>query len=560
MYELTERDKMQILQKMNLSLMAIIECDDNMADFDDKTYGYADIFNPEGYVQCYCKTGKGIRQENVMRCPHCGNKLTPLLSPKKRVELEDKRQKRRNICMNMPSSTYKQQTLFYAKKKPDSEAGILIYNLSFKVDIKDDAELVTTWKINAIVDIEPGVSCSGYKMSRGKKVEVDVFKALNINSSYSKMRPEIYFEDSVNSIDFVLKNKKFNKYTAYMDLFNIIELNIPKDSFFMMYMCLYAAYPSVQLIIKMGMYKLATQLMEKMAKATERTELKEIVDSFSKLIRPDATNGTHAFNMPKTVVSDCLERSASLEEIIAWQDIFELDADNKVTYDAYYKATRHPFYANGYYAYRTLVDCMVFGYQPMETLNYIQKQKEKHNEKAHYRKSYVTDTYAQNFVDYLRMCDTMNIQPDKYPSDIKTAHDNLAAAYKAQEDIMTDAMIEAIGKAAEKYIPDTDEYKNGEYIIVLPKSSYDIVQEGQNMRNCVGSYLRRIADRESLVFFIRKRNEPQNSLITAEYRDSRITQLYYKNNRTVCEANLKKLANDYAHRLNAAKFETQRIR
>ena len=120
-------------------------------------------------------------------------------------------------------------------------------------------------------------------------------------------------------------------------------------------------------------------------------------------------------------------------------------------------------------------------------------------------------------------------------------------------------MIDAISKAAEKYIPQSKMYLESEYVIILPYSSCDIIQEGQNQRNCVGSYLKRIAQRDSFVFFIRKKETPDESYVTGEYRDGRVTQLYLKNNRIVSESKIHEIAREFATNLTKAQFETKRI-
>ena len=559
MYELTERDHMQILQKLHASFIVITDCEDNIDEVKNQAYGYLELWNPEGYVQCYCEDGKGAKQPGVIHCMHCGRSVTPLLTTSLREAILEKKKPYRNIHSNIPQAVHKEPMFFYVKSKPESDCGILIYNLTLSVDVDNTPNLQMKWKINGIVDIDPGKNCKGLKFTRGKEVEMDIFKILNINSNYPKMKPPVYFENAVNSIDFALKNKKFNKYTAYLDLFNVSDLEIPKDSFFMMYMYLYATYPSVELIVKMGMNELIVQMLRKMSRQPDRNAIKEMAESFKKLIRADAKDGTHAFNLPKVVVADCLKRSVGLEEILQWQDIFELDKDNKVTQAMYFNVTRHPLYVNSYAIAKSLSDCMMYGYNPQEAINYITKQKSKTKEQVSYRKYYGQDKFMENFIDYLRMCDVMGIEPDRYPSDIITAHDNLAIAFKAQESALTDKMIDAISKAAEKHIPKSEKYLNSEYVIVLPYSSYDIIQEGQNQRNCVGSYLKRIAQRDSFVFFIRKKEDPNMSYVTGEYRDGRITQLYLKNNRIVSETRIHEIAREFASNLTKAQFETKRI-
>ena len=72
------------------------------------------------------------------------------------------------------------------------------------------------------------------------------------------------------------------------------------------------------------------------------------------------------------------------------------------------------------------------------------------------------------------------------------------------------------------------------------------------MHNCVGSYVDRVSNGHSLVFFIRKKDEPDASFVTAEYRGHNITQLYYKNNRRVSDTEIIHMANKFKDALNAS--------
>jgi hypothetical protein len=103
---------------------------------------------------------------------------------------------------------------------------------------------------------------------------------------------------------------------------------------------------------------------------------------------------------------------------------------------------------------------------------------------------------------------------------------------------------------AEKCIPDTQKYHDSQYVVTLPHGVIDVVQEGQAQHNCVGSYIDRIAKRQSLVFFIRKKEDPGKSLVTAEYRNGKITQLYYKNNQRVNDKEIVDIASEFCSRLS----------
>ncbi len=84
---------------------------------------------------------------------------------------------------------------------------------------------------------------------------------------------------------------------------------------------------------------------------------------------------------------------------------------------------------------------------------------------------------------------------------------------------------------------------------MLPKKVVDIVQEGQMQHNCVGSYVRKVLGRNSLIFFIRKKDDTEHSFVTAEYAHDRLNQIFYKNNRAVHDKEILNIANAYCEKL-----------
>ena len=86
----------------------------------------------------------------------------------------------------------------------------------------------------------------------------------------------------------------------------------------------------------------------------------------------------------------------------------------------------------------------------------------------------------------------------------------------------------------------------------MPNSVSDVVQEGQAQHNCVGSYVDRIVKKRSLVFFIRRKEEPNQSFITAEFVHGKLNQIFYKNNRAVYDKDILSIANDYVKNLDKA--------
>ena len=60
------------------------------------------------------------------------------------------------------------------------------------------------------------------------------------------------------------------------------------------------------------------------------------------------------------------------------------------------------------------------------------------------------------------------------------------------------------------------EYANGPYCIVAPKKPDDLIEEGRQLSHCVGSYVDRVATRDTYIFFLRKASEPDRSLVTIQ--------------------------------------------
>ena len=62
-------------------------------------------------------------------------------------------------------------------------------------------------------------------------------------------------------------------------------------------------------------------------------------------------------------------------------------------------------------------------------------------------------------------------------------------------------------------------------IAIVPKTPEDIVEEATRQRNCLRSYVERVKNGQTVVVFIRKKDEPEKTYVTAEILDGRLTQL-----------------------------------
>lgn len=553
MIELTEKEKLDLLAKSNAAYTVIRDGKITV----DK-YGYVEIEPTDQFHRCWCRLNKGAAIAGGEVCMCCGGKNNVYTSVATKtlnaLALEEikKSGKTKNYMYRVADQNATLRTMFYVRKHPEKEAGIQAIKLSVTLKAGntsvDEDQLV--WKIIHIIDIIPNEGSRAYKYSRGKEVEVDMFDAFQLNSKLLKDPPNVHFEDASGMIDFVLKHKKFNQYTGFMQCFNLADVVVPRNSFFMFYMYLYAQYPVVEFVVKMGYIDLVAKIMRNLANGYNKENIRLRAAELSKILNCEATNGSMALTAPKYIADDLNLKEAEIEEYVLWGDICQMSEDGPISKENYMAATRNNVYPHLNYHRSDIPNILKYGYTMKDVIKYLRKQVML--EEPRYRGGYSYSDYGHIFTcwkDYLNMCDLMGVKHDKFPVNIKSAHDNVLAAFRAYENVMADKMIGKIATMAEKCIPDTKKYNDCQYVIMLPHGVADVVREGQAQHNCVGSYVDRIAKRQSLVFFIRKKDDPSTSLVTAEYRNGRITQLYYKNNQRVNDREIVDIASEFCKRL-----------
>lgn len=137
-------------------------------------------------------------------------------------------------------------------------------------------------------------------------------------------------------------------------------------------------------------------------------------------------------------------------------------------------------------------------------------------------------TSIQNFVskltDYIRMCDEMGIKPVLYSSYITQTHDITSRNYKIK---ITKEQEEIFAK---RYA-DFKTFRGKNYIVIAPKDSTDVKQEGNELNHCVASYIKRILDDETRIYFLRNKEDIETRLLTVEVRDNKIVQARGNHNR-----------------------------
>ena len=119
---------------------------------------------------------------------------------------------------------------------------------------------------------------------------------------------------------------------------------------------------------------------------------------------------------------------------------------------------------------------------------------------------------------------------EKYPDNWLTSLQIMKAKFNAWKELHKD---ERFLNNVSKLKP--LEYSDDKYCIIIPTRASDVVDEGAHLGHCVGSYVNRIIDGETNILFMRKVSEPEESLVTLEFKDNTLCQYKGYGDRPVTE-------------------------
>ena len=122
---------------------------------------------------------------------------------------------------------------------------------------------------------------------------------------------------------------------------------------------------------------------------------------------------------------------------------------------------------------------------------------------------------------------------------MEEAHDNAAELINERREELARLEQDKKDAAYEKLLPRMKElygYEDDAYKIVIPEKKADFIAEGQEQHNCVGGvYFDRVLERESVVLFLRKKEDIEKSYCTVEMKGFEIKQCYEAYNRPAGE-------------------------
>jgi hypothetical protein len=119
--------------------------------------------------------------------------------------------------------------------------------------------------------------------------------------------------------------------------------------------------------------------------------------------------------------------------------------------------------------------------------------------------------------DYASMMHRISHKFDKYPKHFLTTHKIASRNYNRLKE-------QFVEEDFKKRIDDGMEKVFGDYCFIYPRCTQDIKDEAVQQNNCVASYIKKVIDGESHILFLRKKEQPDKSLVTIEVRNGKIVQ------------------------------------
>lgn len=162
-------------------------------------------------------------------------------------------------------------------------------------------------------------------------------------------------------------------------------------------------------------------------------------------------------------------------------------------------------------------------------LKYIKNQTDKRKEKNPDKRSISQNDTAQAYRDYLQECEQLHLDlHDKeilFPKDLTAAHNRTMEQVKFEKNKADQEKFQKAVEKLEKFA-----WSEGEFFIRPAREQMELTAEGKALHHCVGGYIKRMAEGETAIFFLRKVSEPDKPFYTLELQKKRVIQCRTEHN------------------------------
>ncbi len=147
--------------------------------------------------------------------------------------------------------------------------------------------------------------------------------------------------------------------------------------------------------------------------------------------------------------------------------------------------------------------------------------------------------FIANWADYLGWCESLGYDlKDRYylfPKDFHRAHDRVYEEYQKHRDKLEKKKLAQERRKGTLRLKSIQKQlgsiSDGQLVIVVPKTSKEIEEEGKRLHHCVANYISKVIDGKTLILFLRKKETIDIPFRTLEWRDGEFKQCQGYGNR-----------------------------
>lgn len=138
---------------------------------------------------------------------------------------------------------------------------------------------------------------------------------------------------------------------------------------------------------------------------------------------------------------------------------------------------------------------------------------------------------AHTYRDYLQECTQLHFDLTQreilFPPDLDAAHERTMAQISFEKNKADQEKFQKAVDRLEKYA-----WENGDFLIRPAREQKELADEGTALHHCVGGYIKRMADGETAIFLLRRRDAPEQPYFTLELQNKKIVQCRTEHNKS----------------------------
>ena len=169
----------------------------------------------------------------------------------------------------------------------------------------------------------------------------------------------------------------------------------------------------------------------------------------------------------------------------------------------------------------------------LKLMRYADEQYEKYRRRSWAEQGHLFSSVSNlltDYSDYLTMCEGLGFDLSNdfvlFPNNLPEAHSKVNDLSDKETSAAYDKVIGGRYEALNARYG----FRKGGFMIVPPHTSKEIVEEGQALRHCVGTYVKKVALDKAIILFMRKAKEPDKPFCTIEIVGDRVTQARIQQN------------------------------